>query len=78
MKISQTQATDCLGCLDRFPGCHGSCEKYADYRRRLEAEKAEERKRYPLYASDTVERFEGGKKQRKKPGKQRARFKRYT
>ena len=45
----------CKDCPDRTPGCHGKCEKYLDYRARLDAMKEEERKRkrleYDLYMS---------------------------
>ena len=31
----------CYGCTERFPACHGSCERYAEWRRPLEIAAAE-------------------------------------
>ena len=30
----------CKGCPDRYPGCHGSCEKYKEWSDLYHAEKA--------------------------------------
>lgn len=29
----------CKGCLNRYIGCHGSCDKFAEWRAELEREK---------------------------------------
>ena len=34
----------CYGCTDRDPYCHCNCQKYTDWRRVYEAEKAERAK----------------------------------
>ena len=26
-----TKDAPCLGCQERYPGCHGSCERYLEY-----------------------------------------------
>lgn len=33
--------TCCKDCTDRFPGCHGSCEKYKEQRAQYDEAKAE-------------------------------------
>jgi hypothetical protein len=38
--------TCCKDCPDRYPGCHGSCEKYKEQRAKYDAEKAEVMKRF--------------------------------
>ena len=37
--------TYCKDCPDRYPGCHGSCEKYIEQRAAYDAEKAEAMKK---------------------------------
>lgn len=34
----------CKDCRERAIGCHGACERYREYKARLEAEKAARRK----------------------------------
>lgn len=29
----------CKDCPDRYPGCHGDCEKYADYRAKVDRQR---------------------------------------
>lgn len=36
--------TPCYHCKDRHQGCHSECEKYAEYRRKVEQMRNEERK----------------------------------
>lgn len=36
--------TPCYHCQDRHQGCHGKCEKYAEYRKLIESAQKEERK----------------------------------
>ena len=35
----------CKDCKERFPACHGSCDRYKDWKKRLEKVN-EERKKY--------------------------------
>ena len=37
--------TCCYQCPDRFPGCHGSCEKYIQQKAEFDKAKAEVRKK---------------------------------
>ena len=37
--------TCCFECPDRFPGCHGSCEKYIQQKAELDKRKEEARKK---------------------------------
>lgn len=30
--------TSCKDCKDRYPGCHGKCEKYQEFRKARDAE----------------------------------------
>lgn len=43
-------------CPGRFPGCHGKCERYAEYRAEIEAMNAEKRREYVVagYSFETV------------------------
>lgn len=36
--------TSCYHCKDRHQGCHSECEKYAEYRKRVESARKEEQK----------------------------------
>lgn len=38
--------TCCKDCPDRYPGCHGKCEKYINERSAYDAVKDEAKKRY--------------------------------
>lgn len=40
----RTRIDSCYQCPDRYPGCHGSCEKYIQQKKELEESKAETRK----------------------------------
>ena len=40
--------TCCNECPNRFPGCHGSCEKYKKARAEYDAKRAEARKKYDI------------------------------
>lgn len=60
----------CKGCWDRKLGCHGRCERYAEFRKKLE--KANEQ----LIAENEIDRYivqnsikRSAKKQRSKGGK---------
>lgn len=46
----------CLGCTSRSELCHGSCEKYIQFKQELERVKAAERRNNPAdeYVSDKV------------------------
>lgn len=37
--------TCCFDCHDRFPGCHGTCEKYKQQRAEYDAKRAEHKKK---------------------------------
>ena len=32
----------CQGCSERYVGCHGECEKYIEWRKKLDAKRKEE------------------------------------
>lgn len=36
--------TSCYQCQDRHQGCHGECEKYAEYRKMVDIARKEEHK----------------------------------
>jgi hypothetical protein len=40
----------CKGCQQRHLGCHGTCEKYQEFRRIHDEEAAENRRRVDAYA----------------------------
>jgi hypothetical protein len=40
--------TCCKDCPDRYPGCHGKCEKYIKQRSEYDAEKAETMEKYKV------------------------------
>lgn len=42
--------TCCYQCPDRFPGCHGSCEKYIQQKADFDKVKAEARKKKDIEA----------------------------
>jgi hypothetical protein len=39
--MTRYRITCCMGCPDRFPGCHGTCEVYKTQRAEYEATMAE-------------------------------------
>lgn len=39
----------CKGCQDRHLGCHGTCEKYQEYKKIHEEEAAADRRRTDAY-----------------------------
>ena len=43
--MSIDRITCCYQCPDRFPGCHGSCEKYIQQKAEFDKAKAEVRKK---------------------------------
>ena len=43
--MATTKITCCKDCQDRYPCCHGSCEKYITQRAELDAYNAEQRKK---------------------------------
>lgn len=55
----RTRIDCCYNCPDRFPGCHGSCEKYIQQKRELEEAKAEARKRYDAISGVEKQRYDG-------------------
>lgn len=40
----------CMGCQDRFPGCHGACEKYKKERAEYDKIKEETKKKHDVEA----------------------------
>ena len=43
--MKKTNYAPCKGCEDRTVGCHGSCEKYAEYRKPFDTAITEREKR---------------------------------
>ena len=43
LKITFGVEPPCLDCPDRAPGCHDRCERFAEYKRRLEEIKGKKR-----------------------------------
>lgn len=58
--------TPCMGCKERTVGCHAKCEKYAQYRVELEAEKSTaynasvEQNRLMQYEIESARRYKRG------------------
>ena len=48
----------CLGCKDREPGCHDTCERYEQDKARLERSRTKERKMkaYDVYMAEKPRR----------------------
>ena len=38
----------CMNCPDRYPGCHGKCERYITQKAELEETQAQRRKKYEV------------------------------
>lgn len=54
-----SKPTPCMGCGDRFVGCHDRCERYAQYRAKMDAQ-IEIRKReieILAYAVDRLKKY---------------------
>lgn len=49
--------TPCMGCEDRYPACHGECERYKAWRAEYDAQKAEGMKVYELNYGLTAQRI---------------------
>lgn len=45
MRLKQEKAP-CKGCPDMYVGCHGKCDKYKEYRKRLDEAAAKRREQY--------------------------------
>ena len=56
--MARTRIDCCYQCPDRFPGCHGSCEKYLAQKAELEETKAEARRRYDIDCSVKGQRYD--------------------
>lgn len=54
--------TCCKDCPDRYPGCHGKCEKYIKERADYDAKRAEARKKYNIASGLAEQRFDGIRK----------------
>lgn len=57
--MERTKITCCKDCQERFPGCHGSCEKYIQQRAELDAAKAELRKKHDINKGLNEFRYDG-------------------
>lgn len=55
----RTRITCCHNCPDRYPGCHGKCEKYKQQREEYDASVAELRKRYFTNAGIINQQYDG-------------------
>lgn len=51
--------TCCYQCPDRFPGCHGSCEKYITAKAENEAKMAEIKKKKIIYHGLKEYKYDG-------------------
>lgn len=58
----RNEATPCMGCEDRYPACHGHCEKYKEWRAEFDAKKAEGMKIYELNYGLASQRINGHNK----------------
>lgn len=60
----------CAGCDDRHDGCHGTCERYKEYRVKLETEKTKVKQKIQyetaMYASYEKELSRKLKKKKRK------------
>lgn len=48
--MSRYKITCCMGCTDRHPGCHGSCDEYKQQKAEYDETKAEKDKRKAIEA----------------------------
>lgn len=54
--------TCCKDCPDRYPGCHGKCEKYIKERSDYDAKRSEYRKKYDIDSKLAEQRFDSIRK----------------
>ena len=66
MEQRMNMKANCMDCIYRKPGCHGSCENYLEAKAELEAEKAIIREQKLKNRDIDGFRFEGQKKAMKR------------